>query len=113
MVHKVQHSQHILVFNALQIKKWVRVRISLQHRSKERAAGRQNYFVRLQLVSLTGECHVEKVFVVPQLPERGAHIALELVPLEAELFSTSRASPSRHLDREPQFLSDLSATTFC
>ena len=39
----------------------------------------------LQLVSLAGQSHVKKVFVVPELSEGGAYVALELVPLEAEI----------------------------
>ena len=71
--------------------------ISFEDRPKEWAAGGEDNFVGLQLVSLTGQCHVKKVFVVPQLSEGRAHIALELVPLEAELLPAPRAPSCRHL----------------
>ena len=97
MIHKVQHCQHVLVFDAFQVEERVGVWISLEDRSEEWAACREDNFVGLHLLPLTGQCHIKQVFVLPQLSEGRAHVALELVPLQAEIL---RAPSSRHLGFE-------------
>ena len=59
--------------------------VSLENSSEEWRTCGENHFVCLQLVPLTGQRHVKKVLVVPQLFEGRTHVALELVPLEAEI----------------------------
>ena len=85
MIHEIQHSKHVLVFDAFQVQEGMTVWISFEDRPEERRASGEDDFVSLQLVPLTGQCYVEKVFVVPELSEGGAYVALELVPLEAEI----------------------------
>jgi hypothetical protein len=52
---------------------------------KEGAAGAQYDLVRLDLLVLAGQRHVEKVLVLAQLAQRRAHVPLEIVPAKAKL----------------------------
>ena len=54
MIHEIQHSEHVLVFDAFQVQEGMTVWISFEDRPEERRAGREDDFVSLQLVPLTG-----------------------------------------------------------
>ncbi len=51
---------------------------------EEGGAGGQYDLVRLYLVGLAGQGHVEKVPIVPEVLEGVADVSLEVVPFEAE-----------------------------
>ena len=53
--------------------------------AEERAAGRDDDLVSFDLIVITGQSYVEKVFLLSELPEGPADVGLEVIPLEAEL----------------------------
>lgn len=57
----------------------------LQKALEIRTARGQHHLVRLARLSLAGERHVGEALLVPQVPERRHHVALEIVPFEEEL----------------------------
>ena len=45
MVHEVENTEELLVFDPFQVEEWVLVWVELQHFPKELTTGRQNNFV--------------------------------------------------------------------
>ena len=86
VVHEVQDGLEVSESDAPQIKKGMCVGVSSEHGSEERRARRENNFVRLDLLIITGQSYIKEVFVFPQLTESDAYIALKVVPSQAELF---------------------------
>ena len=60
------------------------MRIPPENFSEEGAAGSDDDFVSLKLRVLTGEGHIKKIFLLPQVPEGGAHVGFKVIPAEAE-----------------------------
>ena len=60
------------------------MRIPPENFSEEGRTGGDNNFVSLQLRVLAGESHIEEIFLLPQVPEGGAHVGFKIVPAEAE-----------------------------
>jgi len=58
--------------------------VASEHIPEEWRACRQNDFVSLDLRIITGESHVEKVFLLPQLTEGNTNVCLKIVPAETE-----------------------------
>jgi len=67
MVHKVENGQKLIVFDTLQVEKGMFMTISSQYLFEERGTCCQDHFVSLNLVIITGECHIKEVFVFSQL----------------------------------------------
>ena len=57
-----------------------------QHTTEEGTAGGDDDLVGLDLLIITGESHVEKVFIITELLEGTADIFLKIVPFQTELF---------------------------
>ena len=57
-----------------------------EHAAEEGGAGGEDHLVGLDLFIITGQGHIEEVFVVPQFTERCGDVRLEIVPPQAELF---------------------------
>jgi hypothetical protein len=55
-----------------QVQERVLVPVAPEHCAEEGGAGGQDDFVRLQLLIIARQGHVEKVFVLPELPEGAA-----------------------------------------
>ena len=72
--------------------------------AKEGGACREYHFMSLDLFLITGEGHVEKVFVVSQLAKSDTDVALEVVPPQAKLLRS-------HLGKLDLFFT-LVSTTF-
>ena len=62
------------------------VGVSSEHGSEERRARRENNFVRLDLLIITGQSYIKEVFVFPQFSESDAYIVLKIVPPQTKLF---------------------------
>ena len=58
--------------------------MSPQHVSEEGAAGGEDQLVGLDLLLLARQRHVEKIFIILEILQRGTHILLKLIPLETE-----------------------------
>ena len=52
--------------------------------AEERAAGGDDDLVSFDLIVITGQSYVEKVFLLPKLPKGPADVGLEVIPLQAE-----------------------------
>ena len=52
--------------------------------AEEGAAGGDDHLVSFDLIVITGQSYVEKVFLVPELPKGPTDVGLEVVPLQAE-----------------------------
>jgi len=85
VVHEVEHSQKVGVFHAFQVQKWMLMGILPQHAPEEGAARGQDHLVGLDLIIITGQSHVEEVFVFTEFAERDTNVRLEVVPPKAEL----------------------------
>ncbi len=60
--------------------------VAAQDGSEEGGAGGEDDLVRLDLVAiLTGQRHVEEVFVLAKFAKGAADVGLEVVPTQAEL----------------------------
>ena len=86
VVHEVQDGLEVSESDAPKIEKGMSVRVSSEHGSEERRARRENNFVRLDLLIITGQSYIKEVFVFPQFSESDAYIVLEIVPPQTELF---------------------------
>ena len=86
VVHEVQDGLEVSESDAPQIKKGMCVGVSSEHGSEERRARRENNFVRLDLLIITGQSYIKEVFVFPQFSESDAYIVLEIVPPQTKLF---------------------------
>jgi len=64
-VHEVKDGEHFLIFDTLQVEKWMLMWIPPQHVTEERRAGREDHFVGRDLAVFTGQCNIEKVFLLP------------------------------------------------
>ena len=60
------------------------MRIPPENFSEEWAAGSDDDLMGLQLRVVTGEGHIKKIFLLPQVPEGGAHVGFKIIPTEAE-----------------------------
>ena len=69
MVHEIQHSHQFLVLDAFQVEERMLVPIPPENCLEEGGAGGEDDLVRLQLVVLAGEGHVEEIFVLSKLFE--------------------------------------------
>ena len=83
-----------LVFNSLQVEERVLMRVPPQNFSEEGAAGSDDDLVGLQLRILTGESHIKKIFLFPQVPESCAHVGFKVIPAEAEFLRGSHPGSS-------------------
>ena len=72
------------MFHSLQVEERMLVGVSPENFSEEGTAGSNDDFVSLQLGVLTSEGHIKEIFLLPEVPEGGAHVGLEVVPAEAE-----------------------------
>jgi len=87
MVHEIQYRHQVYVLHSFELQQGVLVLVPLQHGAEEWGAGREDDLVGLQLVIITGESDIKKVFVLSKLSECCAYICLKVVPTEAKLFS--------------------------
>ena len=62
------------------------VGVASEDGSEEGRARREDDFVGLDLLIITGQSHIEEVFVVPQFTERCGDVGFKVVPPKAELF---------------------------
>ena len=86
VVHEVQDGLEVSESDAPQIEKGMCVGVSSEHSSEERRARRENNFVRLDLLIITGQSYIKEVFVFPQFSESDAYIVLKIVPPQTKLF---------------------------
>ena len=86
LVHEGEDRLEVGVADALHVEEGVLVGVPPEHGAEEGAAGGEDDLVRLDLLLLARQGHVEQVLVVPQLPKGGADVGLEVIPLQAELF---------------------------
>ena len=63
------------------------MRVLLQNRPEERRAGRQDQLVCLDLPGATTQGDIEEVFLLSDLPEGCADVALKIIPTKAKLFT--------------------------
>ena len=75
-----------LYFYPLQVEEGVAVWVFAEHSTEEWGAGGENHLVRLHLLLLAGQRHVEEILVLPQLAECTADVAFKVIPPKAELF---------------------------
>ena len=73
-----------LVFNSLEVEERMLMRIPPENFSEEGAAGSDDDLMGLQLRVVTGESDIKKIFLLPQVPEGGAHVGLKVIPTEAK-----------------------------
>ena len=66
--------------------------VALEDAPEEGAARAQDHFVRVNLIVLARQGHVEKLTLVPNITKCDAYVALEVVPFQAKLFG-------RHFDK--------------
>ena len=64
------------------------VGVAPEHSPEERRACREDDFVGLDLLIITGKCDVKEVPLLPQLSKGDADVCLEVVPAQAEFFCT-------------------------
>ena len=57
------------------------VRISSENISEEGTAGRNDHFMCLYLIVVTGESKIKEVLVISQLSEGATNVILEVIPL--------------------------------
>ena len=72
------------MLNSLQVEERMLMRIPAENFSEEGAAGSYDDLMSLQLRVFTGKGHIKKIFLLPQVPEGGAHVGFKIVPAEAE-----------------------------
>ena len=75
----------MLEWDVLQDYDWVLGGVLLQQSFEVGAAGRENHFVSLGALAVTGEGDVTEGLLIPQVLEGGHHVGLEVVPTEAKL----------------------------
>ena len=69
MIHKVEDRHKVDVFDALQVQQWMFMTVSFQDSPEEGGAGGENNLVRLDLIVVTGQGDVKKVFVLSEFPK--------------------------------------------
>ena len=87
VVHERDDGEQLTMVDPFQIKKRVLVRVPFQDGSEERGASGQDHLVSFDLLVLTGQGHVEEVFVVAQFLKRSADVCLKIIPTEAKFLS--------------------------
>ena len=60
--------------------------VSLENSSEEGRACRENDFMCLDLILVTGKRNIKEILVLSELPKGGADVGLEVIPPQAELF---------------------------
>ena len=59
--------------------------ILLQQGLEVWGASRQDHLMRLATLSVGGNCHIGKRFLIPQVLEAGDHVGLEVIPPKTKL----------------------------
>ena len=75
----------MLEWNILQDDNGMFGRILFQQVLEVRTAGAENHLMGLGMLTLGGDGHVTKRFLISQVLERGHHVGLEIIPSQAKL----------------------------
>ena len=90
MVHEIQHGHQLLVLDAFQVEQRMLVPVPPKNCLEEGGAGGEDDLVRLQLVVLAGEGHVEEILVLSKLLESWTYVRLEVIPPQTKLVCWGR-----------------------
>ena len=85
VVHEIEDAHQVAVLDALHVEQRMFVPVPPENGPEEGGAGREDHFMRLDLVVVTGEGDVEKVFILAEFAEGAGDVRLEVVPTKTEL----------------------------
>ena len=89
-VHELQNSSQVVERNVLQDDDWMLGWVLLQQVLEVWRTSAENHLVSLGVLSLSGNGHIAKGFLISEMLERGDHICLEVIPPEAKLLIIAR-----------------------
>ena len=87
VVHEVEHRLQVCVLHTLHVQQGMGVVVAAEDIPEKWTACTKYYFVRLNLLIVTGKRNIKEVFVIPKFFESITYITFKVIPAQAKLFT--------------------------